>query len=323
MRSLLIVVRRYAGLIFLAAILLAACSAPETVTVTVEVTREVEVTVLVPDGQAGGQPAATYTPYPTHTPYPTFTPMPTFTPPPSPTPEPTAEPTVEPPAAPTETSVELPASPSQPVSGGLPQGGGGRLADLTRIPESGPRPPFTVLTSAIWVESDGEYKLTGTVRNDGSETYEAISASATFYDEHEHRFGPIDVRCPCLFIAPGEECPFSLKFSPHDYTAYHLSATGRPIENLQPATAVVSGLSVGNDGIGNVRITGVAINSNAFSVENVTIAGVLLDGNGRIVSVGSTVVLDEIAPGTSASFDLRIAYEPYYRYQLYVRTAQS
>ena len=91
-----------------------------------------------------------------HPTYPTYTPMPTFTPLPSPTPEPTAESTVEPEAAPTETPVEPTPSSSQPASGGLSQGSGGRLANLTRIPESGPRPPFTVLTSAIWIESDGK-----------------------------------------------------------------------------------------------------------------------------------------------------------------------
>jgi hypothetical protein len=80
---------------------------------------------------------------------------------------------------------------------------------------------------------------------------------------------------------------------------------------------------VSNDGIGNVRITGTVVNENAFKVENATVAGVLLDGSGRIVSAGSTLVLGEIAPGESRLFDLRIEHEPYSRYELYVQATQS
>jgi hypothetical protein len=39
--------------------------------------------------------------------------------------------------------------------------------------------------------------------------------------------------------------------------------------------------------------------------------------------VGSTLVLGEIAPGASVSFDLRIPYEPYAHYQLHVQTQQN
>jgi hypothetical protein len=72
-----------------------------------------------------------------------------------------------------------------------------------------------------------------------------------------------------------------------------------------------------------VRITGTVTNGNPFTVRNANIAGTLTDAGGQIVSVGSTLVLGEIAPGASVSFDLRIAYEPYAYYQLYIQAQQN
>jgi hypothetical protein len=91
----------------------------------------------------------------------------------------------------------------------------------------------------------------------------------------------------------------------------------------QPATVSLGGLSISNDGVGNVRVTGTATNSNSFTIKNPTIAGVLIDGSGRIVSVGSTFVLGDVAPGASVSFDLRIEHEPYSTYQLYAQATQG
>lgn len=314
--------RPFGYLVLLAAVLLTACGAPETATVTVEVTREVEVTVLVPEESGAAQPVTASTPYPTYTPLPTFTPLPTDTP--EPAPEPTATPTVEPTEPPTELPTEAPSVPSgQPISGGAPAGEPGRRVELVRTPESGPRPPFTLSTSTIRIEEDGKYRLTGTVRNDGSETYEAITVDCTFYDEYDHRFGPIAVHSPCMFLEPGAECPFSLEINPQKFVSYLLGVTGRPVENRQPAAVVLSGVGVSYDGIGNAHISGAIVNGNGFPVEDVTIAGTLIDANGEIVSVGSTLVLDEIAPGASRPFDLRIEYKPYSRYQLYAQAVQG
>jgi len=85
----------------------------------------------------------------------------------------------------------------------------------------------------------------------------------------------------------------------------------------------LGGLGVSNDGIGNVRVTGTATNGNAFTIKDPTIAGVLIDGSGRIVSVGSTRVLGDVAPGASVSFDLRIEHEPYATYQLYAQATRG
>jgi hypothetical protein len=194
---------------------------------------------------------------------------------------------------------------------------------LERIPVTTPGSPFTILVDDIHIKADGNYKVTGRVRNDGTEIYEGIGVHGTFFDGEEGRYGPVSVHCPCPFLEPGAECPFNLEIYPRDYVALELHPKGQPVGYRQPAPVAVSVLTVSNDGIGNVRITGTVVNENGFAVRNATVAGVLVDTSGRIVSVGWTLVLGEIAPGGSASFDLRIEYEPYSHYRLYVQATQS
>ena len=200
---------------------------------------------------------------------------------------------------------------------------GARDVELERIPDTDPGPPFTILVDAIRVEEDGKYKVTGRVRNDGSETYEGIGVHASFLDEKDMGHGPVDVYCPCPFLEPGAECPFSLGIYSRNYVAYHVHPFGQPVVHRQPASIVLSDLDVVNDGVGNVRIMGVATNGNAFAVGDPTIAVALVDASGRIVSVGSTFVLGDVAPGDSVRFDVRVKYTPYSTYKLYAQATQN
>jgi hypothetical protein len=201
---------------------------------------------------------------------------------------------------------------------------------LTRLEDTDPAPPLTVLVNSIRIEQDGTYKLSGTVRNDSSENYGGVSVIATFYSvqtlqgkQTQIPHGPVDVSCPYLLLEPGEECPFSIEMYARDYVAYHLHAEGRPAGYRQPAELVLSGLSVSNDGVGSLRITGTAVNQNSYAVKDATIAGTLLETSDQVISVGSTVVPGQIPAGASVSFDLRIEYAPYSRYQLYAQATQS
>ena len=169
----------------------------------------------------------------------------------------------------------------------------------------------------IRIKENGYYMITGLVRNDGSETYEGVAVRASFLDDKGGGYGPVDLYCPCAFLEPGAECPFSLEMYPRNYEAYRLHAMGEPVLYRHPEPVTLSALNASNDGIGNVRITGRVTNENGFTVTNATIGGALIDSNGRVVSAGGTIVLGDLAPGASASFDLRIEYEPYARYQLY------
>jgi hypothetical protein len=174
------------------------------------------------------------------------------------------------------------------------------------------------------------------VRNDGTETHEGVGIHATFYtlgpsgqgagEDELYPHGPVDAYCPCPFLEPGAECPFSVEIYERNYTAYGLHPYGQPIAfhtAHEPASITVSNLRVSNDGIGNVRVTGMVTNKNDFAIKSATIAGALLDADGRVLSEGSTVVLGGVEPGASASFDLRIKYKPYARYELYVQGVRS
>ena len=284
--------------------------------------------------QAIAQPAATFTPYPTYTPYPTHTPYPTYTPYPTSKPLPTAtlaatltpavEPTAMPTGVPTEASTTVPdGSQALPAPASAPVTSGGVDVTLERIPDTDPGPPVAILVDTIRIQEDGKYKVTGRVRNDGSETYEGVGVHGSFRDETGMGHGPVDVYSPCPFLEPGAVCPFSLEIYSRDYVAYHLHPLGQPVVYRQPAPIALSGLAAFNDGVGNVRITGTATNGNAFVVRDPTIAGTLVDPSGRIVSVGSTSVLGDVAPGASVSFDVRVKYAPYSTYKLYAQATRN
>jgi hypothetical protein len=229
--------------------------------------------------------------------------------------------------------------------------GGASSVELTRLEDSNPAQPFTIEVSTIRIEENGNYKILGTVRNDGSETYEGVGVTGTFYVEQQCNeryvetqgppgqpssgkvkevcnptwYGPVTAYCPCPFLEPGAECPFSLEIYGRDYVEYGLQSLGQPIAFFawhEEAPVVLDGIYASNDGIGNVRITGSAINENEFPLKSVTVAATLIDGSGQIVSTGSTTVLGDIESGASASFDLRIEYEPYTRYEVYVQAAR-
>jgi hypothetical protein len=218
---------------------------------------------------------------------------------------------------PTEVPAVQPAPPAPANAPASP------FVELRRIPDTDPAPPLTILVDAIRIEADGYYKITGSVRNDGSEAYEGIGVHASFLDDRGWGYGPVEVYCPCRLAEPGAECPFSLKAFPHNYVAYRLHPLGQPVVYHQSASLTLGALDVSNDAIGNVRITGTATNANAFTVSNAIVAGTLIDDAGQVVSVGSTWLLGDILPGGSMSFDLRIEYEPYARYQLSAQGVQK
>ena len=303
---------------------LVAC-APKTVIVTQEVVREVEVTRIVvqeqePSGQSEAPPAATYTPYPTYTPLPTYTPIPTSTPDPTSTPTtgPTPTGTAMPTSTPTETPTPAPTRrPTTPTPANTP------TPAMTRLEDKDPGPPFTITVSANRVGENSVYKVTGLVRNDSTKTYEAIGVNATFFDDQGFRHGPIDADIACLFLSPGEECPFSVEIPARRVEYFLLHPEGRP-SDTESAPVRLSNLGLSYDGLESVRITGVATNQNPFKVQDVVVTGVLLDASGQIVSLGSTFILrEDIEPNQSVRFDLRIKRVPFYRYQLYAQAERD
>ena len=313
------------NLALVAIILLTACSAPATTPVAQTGIGTTGATPAVAGAQNATQPAAV-TPYPTYTPYPTFTPYPTHTPYPTSAPLPSATPPAPTPTAvPLATQVPVPAeAPTALPIPTAPAGtSGSRVVELRRIPDTDPAPPLTIRVDVIRIKQDGYYMITGWVRNDGSEIYEAVGVRASFLDDEGRGYGAVDVYCPCPFLEPGAGCPFSLDAYPHNYEAYRLHPRGQPVVYRRPAPIAVSALHLSDDGLGNVRITGTLINENEFTVTEATVAGALMDDGGRVVSVGWTLVLGDILPGDSKPFDLLIHYEPYARYQLYAAATQS
>ncbi len=242
---------------------------------------------------------------------PTVAASPTVAPPPAtPTPEPSPTPTATPMPSPTPT---LPPTPLPPALPPLP---GALAVELTRIPDTDPAPPLTILVHTVVAQDNGYTRLTGLVRNDAAETYEGVGVRASFVDRDGRGHGPVEVYVPCPYLASGEACAFVLDVYGTDMVAYRLHPQGHPIVYGQAAAVSVRALSVSTDGVGNARITGIATNGNPFPVRSVIVVGTLLDRSGLVASTDWDLVAGDLAPGASAPFDVRIEYRPYASYTL-------
>jgi hypothetical protein len=283
--------------------------------------------------------ATTSAPTQTPTPASTATPAPAATTNPSPTVEATSAPSNTP-AAPTK-----PASRAAARATATPQPSAAPA--LTQLEDKDPGPPFSIEISANQAIVDPldaqnmTYKVTGLVRNNGSDTYTVSAVHITFFDAGGFRgsfyrfpqpwetggewvwHGKTDAAFGCLLLAPGETCPFGVEITARNMASFlvHADAT---VTGRQSVPVTLSNLRVTRDGSSYVRITGTATNSNSFTVKNVNVAGTLLDANGQIVSVGSTYIVQTgIVPGGSVSVDLRLPAASYANYRLYGRAEQE
>jgi hypothetical protein len=191
------------------------------------------------------------------------------------------------------------------------------------LQDKDPGPPFVITVSANRTLGGSVYQVSGLVRNDGAETYEAIGVNATFFDDEGFRHGPLNVRVPCTLLAPGEACPFLIETNVRRPVAVLLHPEGRPTKR-ESAPVALSGVRLAADGLDSVRITGRVTNENPFKVKNPIVMGVLADGSGQTVSLGYTyVIVEDIEPGASVSFDMRVQHRPYTRYQMHAQAERD
>jgi hypothetical protein len=219
---------------------------------------------------------------------------------------------------------------------------------LTQMEDTNPGPPFTIEISSNTaiqdplVEASQQYRIMGLVRNDSDQYYAVSAIHATFYDADGFRgiFTPAirdgklvggewdwhaepDAEFAALLLAPGEVWPFSIKLTAQNMASFLIHPDAAPTG--RESTAVdLSNTKIVQTGTDFVRVTGTATNNSIYKVKNVTVAGTLLNANGQIVSVGSTYVLQQdIEPGASVDFDLRIEKAAFASYQLYAQAERD
>jgi hypothetical protein len=293
------------------------------------------------------EPTATWTPVVTNTPSAAAVPTATWTltvtsapatpPPPPPPPSPMSTPVA---------TAVIPAPTGTPLPTSTPSSAADPAPALVQVADTNPGPPFTIEISAnratrdpLVEQSDG-YLVTGIVRNDSNETYIVNRINVTFYDANGFRgsfrrfpnrrsggewiwFGATQAEFACLLLAPGETCPFSVEITAQDMASFLVHPDAAPT-GRESAPVTLSNLNMARDPSDYVRITGTATNANPFKVKNVITCGVLLDSSGEIVSMGSSYVLQEdIQPGASVQFDLRVPSKPYAEYQLYTQAERD
>ena len=218
---------------------------------------------------------------------------------------------------------------------------------LELLPDNDPRPPFAIqvslnrATQDPLVEESQAFKITGFVRNDGDQTYSVSALHVTFFDAEGFRgtfqkfpgrgrtggewipHGKTEADLAALLLAPGEAWPFSIEITAQNMASFLIHPDAVSTER-QSTEVQVSNLRLTRDRTDYVRITGSATNASEVKAKNVIVGGVLLNSSGQIVSVGSTYVLQEdILPGETTRFDLRIEYEPFATYRLYAQAERD
>jgi hypothetical protein len=212
---------------------------------------------------------------------------------------------------------------------------------LTRIEDTDPAPPLTILVSTIRIKEDNYFRVTGMLRNDGDQAYGGIGVVGTFFTEElpcregsdrwgnpteicpNFRHGPVRVNAACRVLAPGAACPFSLEIYPQEHIAYLLYPEGVPMTYRQPASVTASVHSLTRDNFGYLVIADTVTNENPYPVNSTRMGGALIDAGGQIVSVGAVAIPGELAPGATASYQLRIEHRPYTTYQIYPEATRN
>jgi hypothetical protein len=191
------------------------------------------------------------------------------------------------------------------------------------LKDTDPGPPFSITVSANRALDGSVTLVSGWVRNESDETHEAIGVVATFYDGEGFIFGPLDTRCPCTLLAPGESCPFIVEASLRRPTAVLLHPQGRSTKRESPPVAL-RGVQTVADSQDSMRLVGTVVNENPFKVKNPIVTGMLVDEAGQIVSLGYTfVTVEDIEPGASVPFSLRVKLRPHVQVRTYVQAERD
>ena len=277
---------------------------------------------------------------------------------PTPTPEPTATPKVEltgapepaPTSTPTDATTSASASPAATAdAGSAPAPAAAVQSAPAQIPDTDPGPPLVIEVTTNYavpnpnLEGRLIYKVAGFVRNPTDQTYAVTAVHVTFYDADGFRgafypfpsrggrgrpggeyiwHGAVEADFACILLAPGEACPFTVEIAAQNMASFLVHPDAVVAEWHTEVPVTVSDVQVVNTGTSYVRIRGTVTNPNPFVVKNVIVSGVLLDGSGQMVSMGSGIVA-RIEAGASAPFDVRVEKQPFVSYQLYTQAEQS
>jgi hypothetical protein len=253
---------------------------------------------------------------------------------------------------PTPTALQtLTVTATTPVDGAIPTStpmpAATPVPALQQVEDTDPGPPFSIEISANTaaqdplVERSRRYKITGIVRNDGDRTYAVSAVHVTFYDAEGFRgsfrrfptrrwtggewiwHGQTEADFACLLLAPGEECPFGVEITAQNMASFLIHPDATATERVS-VPMVLGEVTLVDEGVDYVRVTGAASNGSLLKIKNVIVSGVLLDASGQIVSLGASYVIEEnIDPGASVRFDLRIKKEPFVGYRLYAQAERD
>jgi len=211
---------------------------------------------------------------------------------------------------------------------------------LVQVEDTNPGPPFFVeislnqATPNPLLDGTRIYRISGLLRNEGDAVYAINAVHVTFFDTSGFRgsfnpfprrrygeyiwHGALEADFDCMLLASGEACPFTAEIAAYDMGSFLVHADAVIAEWREPAPVEVLDSNLTNQG-SNVQIGGTIHNPNTYAIKNVVVSASLLDANGQITSIGSTYLVQSIAPGASVSFVAMVPAEPYVTYQIHAQ----
>lgn len=156
--------------------------------------------------------------------------------------------------------------------------------------------------------SSGDYEIVGEVQNAGATVLGPVRVDFSFYSASNTLLSTDFTYSDVSRLAPGEKSPFKLYFEPvpeYDHYTYSVSDADFSFQRVNH-NFTVTVTNRYNDGLFE-HVVGTVRNDNTTTAEFVSVVGTAYATDGKAVDASETFINNsskELAPGTSATFDL-------------------
>lgn len=166
----------------------------------------------------------------------------------------------------------------------------------------------TVLSSSSWVDSIGDYHISGEVQNAGSATVTYVEVTATIYNASNTVIDTQFAYADLTYMQPNTKSPFEILETTStlvpEIDHYTLQLSSTDSGSIQQGLQITSNSSHIDD-IGDLHVVGNIQNTGTAASSNTEVFATFYDSNGRVVDTGITYANpDTIVSGGSSPFDI-------------------
>jgi hypothetical protein len=187
-----------------------------------------------------------------------------------------------------------------------------------------------LLSNTGYLDSSGNYRVVGELRNIGSKPINYIRVTVTFYD---YSNSVIDARFDLTILyvlMVGQKTPFEIALLDVAESAsvdhYSINTAYQETEPLPAGLEILSNMSY-KDGTGQMHVVGELKNIGTQKLANAKVVATFYDSNAHVVATALTQfdpeLTGQIYPNQTASFDIVLDKQRSQYVQTYALAAQS